>query len=108
MKNYADIPFVDEVRELQDRDGIGDRYEAIYSMRTKELLDDAELAFIAERESFYIASVSSSGWPYVQHRGGPKGFLKSIGDNRLGFADYSGNRQYIAMGHTAHDDRVAL
>ena len=108
MKNYADLLFVNEVRALQDQDGTGERFAAFYQGRTMDVLDETTLAFIAARTSFYIASVSSSGWPYVQHRGGPQGFLKTLGDNRLGFADYRGNRQFVTMGHTAHDDRVAL
>lgn len=67
-----------------------------------------EAAFIAERDSFYLASVSEQGWPYVQHRGGPPGFLKVIDDITLAFADYRGNRQYISVGNTDADDRVAL
>lgn len=108
MDNYAEILFINEVRDLQDEDGIGDTYAKVYPSRTKESLDESDAAFIAARESFYISSVSSTGWPYVQHRGGPKGFLKVIGNNLLGFADYSGNRQFITMGHAANNDKVAL
>ncbi|RZK02777.1 MAG: pyridoxamine 5'-phosphate oxidase family protein [Novosphingobium sp.] len=64
--------------------------------------------FIAARDSFYMATVSEDGWPYVQHRGGPMGFLKRLGGNRIGFADYRGNRQYLSTAHLAADDRVAL
>ncbi|QNA85382.1 pyridoxamine 5-phosphate oxidase [Sphingomonas sp. So64.6b] len=67
-----------------------------------------EAAFIADRDSFYMASVSETGWPYVQHRGGPKGFLKVIDQKTLAFADYRGNRQYISLGNFNADDRVAL
>ncbi|MEM8484622.1 MAG: pyridoxamine 5'-phosphate oxidase family protein [Bacteroidota bacterium] len=108
MQNYADLLFVDDVRALQDLDGTGEKYAAVYPSRTAEALDDATLEFIERRESFYIASVSPSGWPYVQHRGGPKGFLKATGKNQLGFADYRGNRQYVTMGHAVKNDRVAL
>ncbi|MDB4222364.1 pyridoxamine 5'-phosphate oxidase family protein [Granulosicoccus sp.] len=108
MDNYADILFIDEVRALQERDGTAEKYQLYYPQRTKETLDESDQAFIESRESFYISSVSSTGWPYVQHRGGPKGFLKVIGDNQLGFIDYPGNRQFITMGHAAHDNRVAL
>jgi len=108
MDNYAEILFINEVRELQDEDGIGDTYAKVYPGRTKDSLDESDASFISARESFYIASVSSTGWPYVQHRGGPKGFLKVIGDNLLGFADYSGNRQFITMGHAANNNKVAL
>ena len=108
MKNYADILFVNEVRALQEREGTAEKYDQFYPQRTKEVLDESDRSFITSRESFYIASVSSTGWPYVQHRGGPQGFLKVIGNNRLGFIDYPGNRQFITMGHAAHENRVAL
>jgi hypothetical protein len=67
-----------------------------------------EAAFIAARDSFYIASVSQTGWPYVQHRGGPAGFLKVINAKTLAYADYRGNRQYISVGNLRGDGRVAL
>ncbi len=67
-----------------------------------------EAMFIAARDSFYIASVSADGWPYIQHRGGPTGFLKVLDDRQIGFADYRGNRQYLTVGNIAGDDRVAL
>lgn len=71
-------------------------------------LTDRELDFISARDSFYMASVSEDGWPYVQHRGGPAGFLRHVTGNRIGFADYRGNRQYLSTAHVAADDRVAL
>ena len=64
-------------------------------------LGEDEAAFIAARDSFYMATVSQSGWPYVQHRGGPPGFLKVLDDRTLGFADYRGNRQMISAGNLA-------
>ena len=73
-----------------------------------DLLTDREADFIAARDSFYMASVSEDGWPYVQHRGGPKGFLRRIAGNRIGFADYRGNRQYLSTANLAADDRVSL
>jgi len=108
MENYADILFIDEVRALQEQDGSAEKYDKFYPRRTKEKLDESERNFIASRESFYIASVSSRGWPYVQHRGGPAGFLKVIEDNKIGFLDYPGNRQFITMGHAAKENRVAM
>lgn len=108
MKNYAELLFVNEVRALQDQVGTAQKYEEIYPHKTKSVLDEATKEFITTRESFYIASVSSTGWPYVQHRGGPAGFLKVIENKRIGFIDYPGNRQFITMGHAAHEDRVAL
>lgn len=73
-----------------------------------DVLTTREQDFIAARDSFYMASVSEDGWPYVQHRGGPTGFLRHIDGNRIGFADYQGNRQYLSAAHLAADDRVAL
>lgn len=75
---------------------------------THETLTDAELEFIAERDSFYMATVNETGWPYIQHRGGPKGFLRAISEHELAFADYAGNRQYISVGNLAANQRVAL
>jgi nuclear transport factor 2 (NTF2) superfamily protein len=66
------------------------------------------VAFIADRDSFYMATVSETGWPYVQHRGGPRGFLKLIDDHTVAFADYRGNRQYISTGNLMADDRACL
>ena len=108
MKNYAELLFINEVRNLQDEDGTGETYEKVYPSRTKDMLSESEISFISTRQSFYIASVSSTDWPYVQHRGGPKGFVKVIGKNLLGFADYTGNRQFITMGHAKQNDKVAL
>lgn len=73
-----------------------------------DALTDRELDFIAARDSFYMASISEDGWPYVQHRGGTAGFLRRVAGNRIGFADYRGNRQYLSTAHVAVDDRVAL
>jgi len=76
--------------------------------RESDSFTDSELAFISARDSFYIASVSETGWPYVQHRGGPKGFLKIVDRKTLAFADYRGNRQYISTGNFAANDRACL
>jgi predicted pyridoxine 5'-phosphate oxidase superfamily flavin-nucleotide-binding protein len=73
-----------------------------------DLLTDREADFIAARDSFYMGSVSEDGWPYVQHRGGPPGFLRRIKGNRIGFVDYAGNRQYLSAANLAADDRVSL
>lgn len=67
-----------------------------------------EAAFIAARDSFYMATVSETGWPYVQHRGGPRGFLKVVDDRTLAFADFRGNRQYISTGNIMAGDRACL
>src|ERR1700691_617551 len=67
-----------------------------------------EATFIEARDSFYMATVSETGWPYIQHRGGPPGFLKMLDDRTLAFADYRGNRQYISVGNLSADDRACL
>jgi uncharacterized protein len=71
-------------------------------------LTAAEAQFIAACDSFYLASVSETGWPYVQHRGGPPGFLRVIDDSMLAFPDFRGNRQYISFGNVSANNRVAL
>ena len=96
------------VRAARDANGVGDLWDSTEIDRPSDRFGEAEAAFIAERDSFYIASVSETGWPYIQHRGGPTSFLRVLDDVTLGFADYRGNRQYLTLGHTAADDRVAL
>jgi len=76
--------------------------------RPSDTLTEDEIAFIASRDSFYMASVSETGWPYVQHRGGKAGFLKVVDQRTLAFADYRGNRQYISAGNFAANDRACL
>lgn len=71
-------------------------------------LGEAEAGFIAARDSFYLASVSETGWPYLQHRGGPEGFLRVLDETTLGFADLRGNRQYLSLGNLTADDRLCL
>lgn len=74
----------------------------------QDRLGPDEAYFIATRDSFYMASVTEHGWPYVQHRGGPAGFLKLLDDRTLAFADFRGNRQYLSLGNLTANDRVAL
>src|SRR5262249_8322233 len=71
-------------------------------------LTEMERGFIGSRDSFYMATVSESGWPYIQHRGGEPGFLHVLDERKIAFADYRGNRQYVSLGNIEHDDRVAL
>jgi predicted pyridoxine 5'-phosphate oxidase superfamily flavin-nucleotide-binding protein len=76
--------------------------------RGSDMLTPEETTFIEARDHFYLSSVNETGWPYVQHRGGPAGFLKIVGPNQLAFADYKGNRQLLTTGNLATDDRVCL
>jgi predicted pyridoxine 5'-phosphate oxidase superfamily flavin-nucleotide-binding protein len=71
-------------------------------------LSPHEIEFIGARDSFYQGTVGENGWPYVQHRGGPTGFLKVLGPQTIGYADFSGNRQYISVGNLDGDERVSL
>ena len=67
-----------------------------------------EVEFISQRDSFYMATVNETGWPYVQHRGGPPGFVRVLNDQTIGIADFAGNRQYISVGNLHGNDRVSL
>ncbi|MEO5705867.1 MAG: pyridoxamine 5'-phosphate oxidase family protein [Alteraurantiacibacter sp.] len=104
---FLDLAMTPSVRAAQAANGSEGLYDRIKGRRGDQL-GEVEVAFIAARDSFYIASVSESGWPYVQHRGGPAGFLQPIGEQTLAFADFRGNRQYLTLGNTSVDDRVAL
>lgn len=75
---------------------------------TPDRLSEQERDFIAARDSFYMATTSETGWPYLQHRGGAAGFVKVLDDRTLGFADYRGNRQYVSIGNLSADNRAAL
>jgi predicted pyridoxine 5'-phosphate oxidase superfamily flavin-nucleotide-binding protein len=84
------------------------RRQIIPPQPERDLLGPEEAAFIAVRDSFYIATISSDGWPYIQHRGGPPGFLKLLDEHTVGFADFKGNRQLLSTGNLTANDRVSL
>lgn len=96
------------VLAAQVANGSAGLYDTVGGRRPADRFGPAEVQFIAERDSFYLASVSESGWPYVQHRGGPAGFLKVLDQTTLAFADFRGNRQYISLGNVAANNRVAI
>ena len=107
---FAEITFTPAVRDAQTRKGSARSYDRC-------LADDAEPAnsltveeasFIEARDGFYQATVSETGWPYVQFRGGPAGFLKVIDARTIGYADFRGNRQYVSVGNLGGDDRISL
>ena len=97
-RNYRHTLFDDAIKAMQERHGSRAPYLKMDAGAdgTPDALTAKELDYIALRDSFYIASVTADGWPYMQHRGGPAGFLSHIAGNRIGFADYRGNRQYIS------------
>jgi predicted pyridoxine 5'-phosphate oxidase superfamily flavin-nucleotide-binding protein len=105
---FLDTLATPAVKAAQAANGSGGLFDDPAIDRAFDRFTQNEAAYIAGRDSFYLSSVSASGWPYVQHRGGPVGFLKVLDETHLGFADYRGNRQYISLGNVAGDDRVAL
>lgn len=111
---YLDIASTPSVREAREHYGSAAQWARADAPTTLDetvrnhRMGAAEQDFIAERDGFYLASVSETGWPYVQFRGGPIGFLKTIDDSTLGYADFRGNRQYITTGNVQANDRVSL
>ena len=105
---FLDIAVTPSVRAVQAETGSERIWQDFKGHREFDRFTENEAAFIAHRDSFYMATVSETGWPYVQHRGGPRGFLKLVNDRTLAFADYRGNRQYISTGNLAADDRACL
>ena len=107
-RGFLDIAVTPSVRAVQAKMGTDHIWGNVQGHHEGDRLGENEVAFIADRDSFYMATVSETGWPYVQHRGGPRGFLKVLDDRTLAFPDYRGNRQYISTGNLAADDRSCL
>jgi predicted pyridoxine 5'-phosphate oxidase superfamily flavin-nucleotide-binding protein len=106
---FAEIAFTPAVRALQLRDGSRTQYARLEAEGGPNgALSSREAEFLARADSVYLATVSESGWPYVQHRGGPPGFLHVLSPSRFAFADYRGNRQLVSAGNSAGNDRAAL
>ncbi|HLZ85536.1 MAG TPA: pyridoxamine 5'-phosphate oxidase family protein [Caulobacteraceae bacterium] len=105
---FLDIAATPSVKAAQAANGSAALFENFEGDRAFDRFTESETAFIAARDSFFMATVSETGWPYVQHRGGPPGFLAVLDDRTLAFADFRGNRQYISVGNLAANDRVAL
>ena len=106
---FARIAFTEAVKEAQRRNGArgaGERLEN--HPATRDALTPELVRYIGDRDSFFMATASREGWPYVQHRGGPPGFLRVLDERTLAFADFSGNRQYLSIGNLAENDRVHL
>ncbi len=107
-KNFAEIAFTDEVKKLQDLYGSRSTYARMEESAYYDGLGEDERAFIRERDSFYLATTGENGYPYIQHRGGPKGFVKVIDTHTLGFVDFRGNKQYISVGNIATNPKVSI
>jgi uncharacterized protein len=105
-QKYLSTTMTDSVRRAQQH--YYGRSAAVRDLPGRHRLGEEEAAFIAERDSFYLGSVSETGWPYIQHRGGPRGFLRVLDPGTIAFADYQGNRQLISTGNLQANDRVSL
>ena len=113
--SYRPVAFTTEVREAQERYGSrqamgrgADPAAGEPARGQGDALSDDERGFVASLDGFYLATVSATGWPYVQFRGGPTGFVRTPDEHTIAWADYRGNRQYISTGNLAADERVAM
>jgi uncharacterized protein len=107
--NFGSLVFTPVIKALQERYGSRRQYANLEGCGPVPVhIGPQESAFITARDTFYMSTVGATGWPYIQHRGGPKGFVKVINENTIAFADFRGNKQYISTGNLMTDDRVAL
>lgn len=107
-RNFASLAFSDEAKSLQEKYGSRRGYERMERQSIVDGLTENEVDFISKRDSFYMASIGVNGFPYIQHRGGPKGFVKVIDANTIGFLEFSGNKQFITVGNLATHTNVSL
>lgn len=109
-RKFLELAFTPSVQQHQDRLGSSKMYARMLAPEadSNDTLGPAEIAFIEARDGFYQATVSATGWPYVQFKGGPAGFLKVLDGKTIAYADFRGNRQYISLGNLTDDDRVSL
>jgi uncharacterized protein len=103
---FMELVLTPAVQRAQDK--YFGRHQVVADAQGTDVLTSDEADFIASRDSFYMGTVSETGWPYLQHRGGPPGFVKVLGPNLIGFADFKGNRQLISTGNLDIIDRVVL
>ena len=104
MKTFAEVAFTPAVRAAQAHYGSRLAGNGV----APEGLGEDEIEFLRAADSFYLATVSETGWPYIQHRGGPRGFLEVVSATRISFPDFRGNRQYVSVGNVARDDRASI
>jgi predicted pyridoxine 5'-phosphate oxidase superfamily flavin-nucleotide-binding protein len=106
---FADIAFTPAVQQLQEHHGSRAQYARMQAQGgPNDTLGEREAEFLAQADSFYLATVGETGWPYVQHRGGPRGFLKVLAPSQIGFADFRGNVQYVSAGNASRNDRISI
>jgi len=106
--NYSKLAFSEVVKGFQEKLGSRGTYERVEKTSYRDGLTSAEEEFIGQMDSFYMASFGENGFPYIQHRGGPKGFIKVIDPQTIGIVDFSGNRQYISLGNITQNPKVSL
>ncbi len=107
-QNFTKFAFTESVKKAQEHYGTRNAYARMETSGDRYELTSKEVSFIHSRDSFYMASVGENGWPYVQHRGGPKGFLKVIDNTSIGYADFQGNGQYVSTGNLQADNKASL
>jgi predicted pyridoxine 5'-phosphate oxidase superfamily flavin-nucleotide-binding protein len=108
MEAFAHLAFTPSVRQVQSERGSRDAYARHEAVDPPPGLGEREAAFLSAADSLFLATVSETGWPYVQHRGGPPGFVKVLSPTRIAFADFRGNRQYVTVGNVQRENRVSL
>ncbi len=106
--NYAKLAFSDVSKHLQEAFGSRHNYEQVEKYQVTDGLTDNETGFIRRQDHFYMATIGENGFPYIQHRGGPKGFVYLPDNKTLAFVDFAGNKQYISVGNIATNPNVAL
>lgn len=106
--NYAKLAFTDAVKALQEENGSRRSYDRVEKQNVTDGLSANEIAFIEDQDHFFMASFGENGYPYIQHRGGPRGFLKVLDPNTLAFVDFGGNKQYITVGNLQTNPNVSL
>lgn len=106
--NYGQLAFTAAIKKMQEEAGSRSAYDRMEKKAVVDGLTDNEINFISDRDSFYMASFGENEYPYIQHRGGPAGFIKVIDNKTIGIVDFSGNRQYISTGNISKNEKVAL
>ena len=107
-KNFPSLAFTAAIKAMQEKLGSRKSYARLEKETYVDGLTRHEIAFIADRDSFYMATIGENGYPYIQHRGGPKGFVKVLDTKKIGFIDFSGNMQYISVGNIQTNNNVSL
>lgn len=106
--NYSTLAFSDAAKQLQEKAGSRSSYARTDKQAHDDVLTDNEIEFISSRDGFYMSTLGENGFPYIQFRGGPKGFVKALDEKTLGFIDFKGNMQFISVGNLATNNKVAL